>query len=449
MMRILFLIGSLLLAGLHASARELPDFTVLVEQVSPAVVNISTQADLSQLDGSPGEILKHFFGRPDPDTPPALPSTGSGFIVSEEGVILTNLHVVEGARRITVRLSDRREFEAKLLGKDKRSDLAVLRIEGHHLPVVRIGKSDTLKVGEWVLAIGSPFGFEHSVTAGIVSALGRALPNENYIPFIQTDVAINPGNSGGPLFNLNGEVVGINSQIYTRSGGFMGVSFAIPVDVAMKVVQQLQTEGVVRRGWLGVVIDDLSAEEARSLGMSRPQGASVRSVLKGSPAATAGLREGDVILALNGQEVMRSNELPPLVGGQAPGDQVELTVWRDGKESRVTLTLGELEGDAVVADGAGMHGLELVALDAKALEALGLSRGVRVAAIETGSALSGVLAPDDVLISLDGQPLTSPDDWNQYYRPDRQQWVRIYRAGQLFFAVMPGAGAQDGAESGD
>ncbi|TXH92520.1 MAG: Do family serine endopeptidase, partial [Pseudomonas sp.] len=305
---------ALLLLGQVALVRaELPEFTELVEEASPAVVNISTRQNLPQrdvaiqgqmpdLEGLP-PMFREFFERNVPQMPRApgggrqreAQSLGSGFIISDDGYVLTNNHVVADADEIIVRLSDRSELEARLIGADPRTDVALLKVEGRGLPTVMLGKSHALKVGEWVLAIGSPFGFDHSVTAGIVSAKGRSLPNESYVPFIQTDVAINPGNSGGPLFNLDGEVVGINSQIFTRSGGFMGLSFAIPIDVAMDVANQLKAEGKVSRGWLGVVIQEVNKDLAESFGLDKPAGALVAQVLEGGPAARGGLQVGDVI----------------------------------------------------------------------------------------------------------------------------------------------------------
>ncbi|MEO7558162.1 MAG: trypsin-like peptidase domain-containing protein, partial [Gammaproteobacteria bacterium] len=299
---------------------NLPDFTALVEQNSAAVVNISTTQKIKRTmpqlppgmeipnlpEGSPfNDLFKHFFG--EGQGGPAVPeefdaqSLGSGFIISPDGYVLTNNHVVKNADKIIVRLSDRRDLVAKVVGTDARSDLALLKVEAQNLPVVKLGSSSNLKVGEWVLAIGSPFGFDHSATAGIVSAIGRNLPSESYVPFIQTDVAINPGNSGGPLFNLKGEVVGINSQIFSRTGGFMGLSFAIPVDVAMEVTEQLKTKGRVTRGWLGILIQDVTNDLAESFGMAKPEGALVARVLPDSPAAKSGFQAGDVVVKFDGK----------------------------------------------------------------------------------------------------------------------------------------------------
>src|SRR5690606_16325520 len=274
-------------------------------------------------------------------------SLGSGFIISKDGYILTNNHVIQNADEIIVRLNDRRTLEAKLIGADETTDLALLKVEAKDLPTVRLGNSDALEVGEWVVAIGSPFGFDYSVTAGIVSAKGRSLPNDNYVPFIQTDVAINPGNSGGPLFNLDGKVVGINSQIYTRSGGFMGVSFAIPINVAMEVSEQLKDKGRVSRGWLGVVIQEVNKELAESFGLEKAAGALVAQIVPGSPADSADLQNGDIITHFNGKPILMSSDLPHQVGRVKPGSKVSMDVVRNGKRRKVSVTIGTLpDGDS-------------------------------------------------------------------------------------------------------
>ena len=334
----------------------LPDFAEIVAQQGPAVVNISVNGSVKTGAGGmpqmdPDDPFYEFFRRfqgPAPRGNMPIHGQGSGFIVSADGVVLTNAHVVADADEVTVKLTDKREFKAKVLGLDKPSDVAVLKIDAKDLPTVKIGSSENARVGEWVVAIGSPFGFENSVTAGIVSAKSRSLPDEGYVPFLQTDVAINPGNSGGPLFNMNGEVIGINSQIYSRSGGYQGLSFAIPIDVAMKVERQLLEHGKVSRGRIGVMIQELSQDLAESFGLDKPRGALVSSVEKGSPAEKAGIEPGDVILKFNGKAIVRSGELPPLVSEQAPGSTATLEVWRQGKSREVTLKLGEV--DVVVAD---------------------------------------------------------------------------------------------------
>lgn len=409
---------------------KLPDFTDLVEEHSEAVVNISTvslvesqlpfqfQGNMDQLP----DFFRHFFGGPQ-TTPPngsskpkrQSQSMGSGFIVSKDGIILTNNHVVEGADEIYVRFSDRRELKAKLIGSDQRSDLAVLKVEADNLPVVKLGKSNELKVGEWVFAIGSPFGFDYTVTAGIVSAKGRNLPNENYVPFIQTDVAINPGNSGGPLFNMEGEVVGINSQIYTRSGGFMGVSFAIPIDVAMEVVDQLKSQGYVSRGWLGVLIQEVSKDLAESFGLDKPYGALVAQVMKDSPAEKAGIQTGDIIVEYEGKEINLSSELPQLVGRSKVGETVKLKVVRDKKVRTISLKLGELENEQASAESTkpapqakvNRLGLKVEALDKAALADLNIKFGVKIVEVTEGPALSAGLRQGDILTSLNNQSFTS------------------------------------------
>lgn len=341
--------------GIFAQTRGLPDFSDLAEKQGPAVVNISTthvvrgQAQMMPFPFDENDPAFEFFKRFIPRSPGGgMPrdfenkSLGSGFVVSGDGYILTNAHVVDGADEVTVRLTDKREFKAKIIGADKRTDVALIKIEASGLPVVKLGDPAQLKVGEWVVAIGSPFGFDNSVTAGIVSAKGRSLPQENYVPFIQTDVAINPGNSGGPLFNMRGEVVGINSQIYSRSGGYMGVSFAIPIDVAMDIQSQLRASGKVSRGRLGVVIQEVSKELADSLGLARPMGAVVNSVEKGGPAEKAGVEAGDVILKFDGKAINSSADLPRLVAATRPGARSTIQLWRKGTTRDIQVTVGEM-----------------------------------------------------------------------------------------------------------
>ena len=348
-----------LAAQAAAQARELPDFTRLVEDQGAAVVNISTtqavrRPGLPQLPGVEDEEVLEFFRRfiprqqpPGPGARPEPRSLGSGFIISADGYILTNAHVVEGAEEINVRFTDKREYKAKVIGADKRTDVALIKIDASGLAVVRFGDPVKLKVGEWVVAIGSPFGFESSVTAGIVSAKGRSLPQENFVPFIQTDVAINPGNSGGPLFNMKGEVVGINSQIYSRTGGFMGLSFAIPIDVALDVQRQLRDKGRVSRGRIGVVIQEVTRDIATSFGLDRPRGALVNAVEKGSPADKAGFEPTDIITRFDAKAVENSSDLPRIVGATRPGNQVPVEVWRKGAARNLTVTVGELQEDRV------------------------------------------------------------------------------------------------------
>ncbi len=346
---------SLLLAG-AADARDLPEFADLAERHGAEVVNISTTQALRQ--GRPGlpsldeddpmfDFFRRFIPRHPgaPRTEPDSRSLGSGFIVSADGYVLTNAHVVDGADEIIVKLTDKREFRARLMGADPRTDVALLKIEANGLPKVTLGDPGRLRAGDWVVAIGSPFGFENSVTAGIVSAKGRSLPQENFVPFIQTDVAINPGNSGGPLFNMKGEVVGINSQIYSRTGGFMGLSFAIPIDVAMDVQAQLKASGRVQRGRIGVVIQEVSRELADSFNLGKPVGALVSSVEKGSPADKAGVEQGDIILRFDGKPVIISSDLPRIVGGTRPGSKAALQLWRKGTPRELAVVVAELPDD--------------------------------------------------------------------------------------------------------
>ncbi len=357
--------GTLLLSLLFIqnAAAQLPDFTGMVRDNGKAVVNISTSQNApdNELTGFPEEpqlpegippeleeLFKHFFQGPGGGmVPRETNSLGSGFIISGDGYVLTNHHVVKDADEIIVKLTDRRELVAKLIGSDSRTDVALLKIDAEDLPSVTIGSPEKLQVGEWVLAIGSPFGFEQSVTAGIVSAKGRSLPGGNYIPFIQTDVAINPGNSGGPLFNMEGKVVGINSQIYSRTGGFMGLSFAIPMDVVMNVIDQLKTKGSVSRGWLGVQIQDVTRELAESFGMKRPAGALVAKIIAQSPAEAADLQIGDIIVEFNGQKIETSGDLPPLVGMSPINEKSKLTVIRQGNKNVISVKIGLLPEEDV------------------------------------------------------------------------------------------------------
>ncbi len=358
----------LILTSQMASGRSLPDFTPLVEENSAAVVNISTSVKTSNVmvpggrnhpevpkDSPFYDFFNKYFGEIPKDAQPfgERSSLGSGFIISKDGYVITNNHVVDNADEIIVGLKDRRELVAKVIGKDKRSDIALLKIEGKDFPTLKLGDSNKLKVGEWVLAIGSPFGFNHSVTAGIVSAMGRSLPNENYIPFIQTDVAINPGNSGGPLFNLKGEVVGVNSQIYSRTGGFMGLSFAVPIDVVVNVYHQLRDQGHVSRGWLGVLIQDVTRELAESFGMERPHGALIARVLPDSPAEAGGFEVGDVVIRFNKKEIGFSSDLPPLVGSSNIGSSIPVEIIRRGKTRTLNVSIEKLpeEGQLKLAAG--------------------------------------------------------------------------------------------------
>jgi len=416
----------------------LPDFSTMVQKYGPAVVNISVISKVPVSDVSPGDdddddngngngnenqnpfgpnspFAPFFRGIPHMPQPAPTRGEGSGFIVRPDGYILTNAHVVNGASEVTVRLTDRREYTAKVVGIDTKSDVAVIKISAKDLPTVKLGDSHNLKVGEWVLAIGAPFGFENSATAGIVSAKGRTLPDSGYIPFIQTDVPINPGNSGGPLFNMRGEVVGINSQIYSRSGGFMGVSFSIPIDVALKVSNQLETSGHVSRGKLGVVIQDVNQGLADSFGLPQPEGALVSSVEKGGPAAGAGIEPGDVILKLNGQTVGRSTELPVEIAEQAPGATVNLEVWRNHSTRNVSVKLGSMEDKRTASNNKMEHGnggklgLAVRPLTNDEKAQANTQNGVLVERVQ-GPALRAGLQPGDVVLAANGAPVTSVDD---------------------------------------
>ncbi|HHQ42387.1 MAG TPA: DegQ family serine endoprotease [Chromatiales bacterium] len=448
----------LLAAGAQARPHGLPDFTELVKRNGPAVVNISTTQkvrrphpalppgmDIPDLEGTPfGEWLKRFFGEEGGREFQAR-SLGSGFVISPDGYILTNYHVIKGADRIIVRLSDRRELDAKVVGKDERTDIALLKVESKRpLPTVRIGRSADLEVGEWVLAIGSPFGFDHSATAGIVSAKGRSLPSENYVPFIQTDVAINPGNSGGPLFNMDGEVVGINSQIYSRTGGYMGLSFAIPIDIAMEVVEQLRTKGKVTRGWLGVLIQDVDRDLAESFGLDKPEGALIAKVLPDSPAAKAGLRVGDIIVEYDGHPVPDSGSLPPLVGRTPVGKRVKIRIVRNGRPRTVTVRIGELPEDVGTGSATGRYedtrlGLVVEALDEGARKELGVQGGVRVARVTGEPAREAGLRRGDVILMIDNRQVEDLDGYRRivrHLRGGRSVPVLVQRGGgPMFLAV--------------
>jgi serine protease Do len=440
-------------------ADNFPDFKSLVKQAAPAVVNISTIQKTSKQShpfaGPNGEeipeMFKHFFRMPESGkgegprrkTPQSL---GSGFIISEDGYLLTNHHVIVDADKVIVRLADRRELEAEVIGSDKRSDVALLKIDAHDLPIVELGKSKELEVGEWVLAIGSPFGFDHSVTAGIVSAKERALANETYVPFIQTDVAINPGNSGGPLFNLEGEVVGINSQIYTRSGGFMGLSFAIPIDVAMNVADQLKTDGYVTRGWLGVIIQEVNRDLAESFGLDKPAGALVAQVLPGSPAEKAGLMAGDVILSFEGMEVIRSADLPHHVGRVKPGKKARVDIVRGGKAKSIRVEIGVLPTAEQLANNVGGVKPELAKnnrlnvdvdeLDIQRKEKWQVAAGVVVRRVMPGAGSEAGLMVGDVITMLNGEQVKSVNDFNYISKQlptERSLPMRIVRRGSPMF----------------
>ena len=460
----------------------LPDFTQLVQQVGPGVVSIQAEIGGRQQVARRGqqplpedqipEFFRRFFGPdlpfpggpgmpgPGPDDGPQGVSLGSGFIISPDGYVLTNHHVVDGADKVTVKLSDRRELTAKVIGSDQQSDVALLKIDATGLPALRIGESNALKPGQWVVAIGSPFGFDHSVTAGIVSAVGRANPyaDQRYVPFIQTDVAINRGNSGGPLLDTRGQVVGINSQIFSNSGGYMGVSFAIPIDIAMNAVKQLKATGKVQRGQIGVRVQQVTAENARGLKLPDTRGALVADVEAGSPAAKAGLEPGDVIRSFNGAAVNDSSDLPPLVGAQAPGSRATLGVFRDGQNRTVTVTLGAL--DEAVANvpaqpraGKGAAAGNPLGIAGRALAAdqrrqLGLeaSEGVGVASVDGLAARRAGLRPGDVILQVGRTRVGSPEALDRALagaQPGQTVMLLVRRGGaSQFIAVTPRADSE-------
>ena len=414
----------------------LPNFKSIIKRNQASVVNISTKQQLRAGAGlrgmAPGmppgmppgmeELFRQFRGMPGPRSMPEsreANSLGSGFIISANGEILTNAHVVDGADEILVKLADNSEKVAKVIGLDKASDVALLKIDAEDLPVVQVGDSSQLEVGDWVLAIGSPFGLEHTATQGIVSALGRSLPDGNYVPFIQTDVAVNPGNSGGPLFNTRGEVVGINSQIFSRSGGYMGLSFAIPINTATSVARQLATSGRVERGWLGVGIQNLNGELAKSFGLEKPAGALVGQVDKSGPASRAGLKPGDVIIAFNGRPISQSADLPPMVGETRPGTEVALKVWRDKKPREIKVTVAQLKPpeDEVVAvnddenQKPGILNVQVAALTAEQREQAGIETGgVLVVGVAAGPAARAGVNPGDIILQVGDQAVGSPQE---------------------------------------
>ncbi|WOJ93915.1 Do family serine endopeptidase [Congregibacter variabilis] len=428
---------ALLLSASFSRAVELPDFTKIVAQQSPAVVKIIVEASASGggqniNEEEIPEFLRRYFQMPDPPQGPQGPqermATGSGFIISDDGYVVTNHHVVEDADVVTVRLSDRREYEAEIVGLDPRSDLALLRIEAEKLPFLVLGADDGLQVGEWVLAIGSPFGLDYSVTAGIVSAKGRSLPTrsrENYVPFIQTDVAINPGNSGGPLFNLKGEVVGVNSQIFTtRAGGSIGLSFAIPVNVVRNVVTQLKEGGTVTRGWLGVTIQNVDRNLGESFGLDRPRGALISQIASDGPAAKSGLEPGDIIIEFDGESIETSADLPHVVGLIAPGTEVDVLIVRNRKQKTVEVEVGGLDADDSVDQAyrgsgedslrGGRLGIVVEEAPEEMLSRWDLAGGVVVRSVEPESpADEAGLMPGDVITAVGSTPVRSMDTFRE------------------------------------
>jgi serine protease Do len=398
-----------------AQVQTLPDFAAIAEANKGAVVNITASASAKpaaapqipeELQNGPfGEFFRR-FGVPDAQPQPPRQGVGSGFIVESDGVILTNAHVVMGADEVQVRLSDRREFKGKVVGADKATDIAVIKIDAKGLPAVKLGDPSKIKVGEWVVAIGSPFGFENTVTAGIVSATSRSLPDGTYVPFIQTDAAVNPGNSGGPLINLQGEVIGINSQIYSRTGGFQGLAFAVPIDVANNVKTQLVATGRVERGRIGVAIQEVTQSLAQSFGLDRPRGALVSQVEKDSPAEKAGLKAGDVLLGVNGKAIERSAEIPPLVAAVKPGSKANFEVWRDGSKRQITVTVGELPAERVAAAKPESNTSETGRLG---LAVRPSDQGLVVENASGAAAKAGIRA-GDVVTAVNGRPVKSVEE---------------------------------------
>lgn len=395
----------------------LPDFTSIVERNGPAVVNISVVGEAQGEQLAPGDPFYEFFRRfgvPLPQERTPVRGLGSGFIVDPNGLVLTNAHVVANAKEVTVKLTDKREFRAKVLGFDKATDIALLKIDATGLPSVRLGDANALKVGEWVAAIGSPYGFENTITSGIVSAKWRSLPDGAYVPFIQTDVAVNPGNSGGPLFNMKGEVVGINSQIYSRTGGYQGLSFAIPIEVAVKVKDQLQKHGKVTRGHLGVTIQEVNQRLAESFGLKRAEGALVTAVTPGSPAEKAGIQTGDVVIGFNGKEISSSAELPLAVGDARPGETATVRVWRKGQPLDLKVVIGESPQEQLASANPQTAEQPRLGVAVRPLtpgegSATGLSGGL-VVEQSTGAAAAAGIAPGDVILSVNGTPVKSPEE---------------------------------------
>lgn len=431
--------------SVFAQTRELPDFTDLIETQGVAVVNISTTqihntSENLAIPGMPNipenSPFFEFFRRHTPHgvvprgAPRESKSLGSGFIISADGYILTNAHVVNSADEITVKLNDKREFRAEIIGADRKTDIALLKIEASNLPQVTQGDPNKLRVGEWVVAIGSPFGFESSVTAGIVSAKGRSLAQENYVPFIQTDVAINPGNSGGPLFNMKGEVVGINSQIYSRTGGYMGLSFAIPIDVATDISNQLKDTGKVSRGRIGVMIQEVTKELAESFGLAKPGGALVTLVQKGGPAEEAGIKAKDVIMRFDGKAVSTSSDLPRIVGATKPGSKVSVQVWRNGSTKKMTVLVDEFPSDEKVAsrgskkskasDTSNRIGLALRELTYNEKKQLEVNSGLLVEAMQPGIASRVGIRPGDIILGINDQDAATVEQFNQLLNKSKE-----------------------------
>ena len=425
----------------------LPDMSEIVARNGAAVVNISisgTSKEQGLMRGfpqfDPDDPMHEFFKRfriPQQRGEKQVQGMGSGFILREDGIVLTNAHVVDGADEVTVKLIDKREFKAKVLGQDKMSDVAVLKIDAKGLPTLKIGNSANTRVGEWVLAIGSPFGFENSATAGIVSAMSRSLPDDSYVPFIQTDVAVNPGNSGGPLFNMAGEVIGINSQIYSRSGGYQGLSFAIPIEVVMNVEEQIVKHGKVQRGRLGITIQQLDQSLADSFGMKKPGGALVSGVENDSPAARAGIEPGDVIVSVNGKEVKSSNELPPLIANILPGNSAKLQVWRKGSLRDIDVKVGAQKEDkdkVASAEGKeanlGRLGLGVRTLTPEERRQVDGKGGLLVESVSGTAARAGIRS-GDVVLSINGEPVSSVEQMNSLVAKASKRVALLIQRGEM------------------
>jgi len=455
-----FFLIALISFNVSAKMSGLPDFTHLVEEYSDAVVNISTTQKIKKRKGNPhqipgmpqdgpfGDLFRKFFeqqnfkknnyqqdkANPYIQTRQTNDSLGSGFIIDSDGYVVTNHHVIKDADEIIVRLKDRRELKSTVIGSDARSDIALLKIEADNLPVVKLGSSSNLKVGSWVMAIGSPFGFDHSVSVGVISATGITLPSESYVPFIQTDVAINPGNSGGPLFNLDGEVVGINSQIYSRTGGFMGLSFAIPIDVAKDIVEQLKSNGHAKWGWLGVLIQDVNKELAESFGMKKPMGAVVLRVLDDTPAKKAGIEVGDVITHFNKATINRSSDLPLAVGRAPIGSSVKMRIIRDGKQKHLRVKIAELPAEEELAEKdskpketkSNRLNIEVVTLTREQRKRAKVENGLLVQSVDEGAASRAGIRRGDILLKLNGQKIKNTKQFLRIVEAlPEDKWVRV------------------------
>ena len=455
MLKKLIFVTTILFFSVSSAYGQLPDFADLVEEVAPAVVKINTvtknrkQQTQQNMQGQLPEIFRELLEQRNRPQPPARQarSMGSGFVISEDGYLLTNHHVIDQADEIQVLFSDRREYSAKVIGSDRRSDLALLKIEAKNLPTIKFADVDSLRAGEWVLAIGSPFGLDYSVAAGIVSAIGRSIPTEkgeNYVPFIQTDVAINPGNSGGPLFNLKGEVVGINSQIYSRSGGSIGLSFSIPTSVALSVVDQLKKNGKVQRGWLGVVMQDVNKALAESLELGKPQGALINAVEPDGPADRGGINPGDVIVRFDGEDIVDSGDLPHVVGSTAPGTKAKVEIYREGKRKTLNVVVGVLDKDGpAVADknnGNDRLGLMVEELDDQERRQLRLRGGILVADVAANSAAANAgLREGDIIVQLGYSRIDDLDEYLQVIEELPESTpiaIRFYRQGRAIFRTI-------------